>query len=87
MQPTEGGHHILACLDAEGFTITCTAGWRDSRHFAAIATRGMTTTAVRPAGFDPRIAAVDLTVGGRSTVRLAGIYGPTAQRCASPTKM
>jgi hypothetical protein len=35
MQPSEGGRHILACLQAEGFTATCTPGWKDTRYFAA----------------------------------------------------
>jgi exodeoxyribonuclease III len=76
MQPSGGGRHILACLQAEGFTTTCTPGWKDTRYFAAIATRGIETTPLQPAGFDPRIAAVDLTTG-HTTVRLVGIYGPT----------
>ena len=32
MRPSEGGRHILACLQAEGFTTTCTPGWTDSRY-------------------------------------------------------
>ena len=32
MQPSEGGRHILACLQAEGFTTTCTPGWKDIRY-------------------------------------------------------
>ncbi|MGH3796129.1 MAG: endonuclease/exonuclease/phosphatase family protein [Pseudonocardiaceae bacterium] len=76
MQPSDGGHHILACLQAEGFTTTCTPGWKDTRYFAAIATRGVEATPVPPAGFDPRIASVDLATD-LSTVRLVGIYGPT----------
>jgi exodeoxyribonuclease-3 len=76
MQPSEGGRHILACLQAEGLTTTCTPGWKDIRYFAAVATRGVTATPVQPAGFDPRIAAVDLATDD-TTVRLVGIYGPT----------
>lgn len=76
MQPSEGGRHILACLQAEGFTITCTPGWKDTRYLAAVATRGVEAAPVQPAGFDPRIAAVDLTVND-TTVRLVGVYGPT----------
>ncbi|MGH3831310.1 MAG: endonuclease/exonuclease/phosphatase family protein [Pseudonocardiaceae bacterium] len=76
MQPSQGGRHILACLQAEGFTTTCTPGWKDSRYFATVATRGVKATPVRPAGFDPRIAAVDLTTSD-TTVRVVGIYGPT----------
>jgi exodeoxyribonuclease III len=76
MQPSEGGRHILACLQAEGFTTTCTPGWKDTRYFAAIATRGIDTVPVEPMGFDPRIAAVDL-VTVDTTVRLVGVYGPT----------
>ena len=53
--------YILACLQAEGFTTTCTPGWTDSRYLAAVATRGVEIAPVQPAGFDPRIAAVDLT--------------------------
>jgi exodeoxyribonuclease III len=75
MQPSEGGRHILACLQAEGFTTTCTPGWTDSRYLAAVATRGVETAPAQPAGFDPRIAAVDLTTGD-TTVRIVGIYGP-----------
>ncbi len=76
MQPSEGGRHILACLQAEGFTTTCTSGWKDSRYLAAVATRGIDTTPVQPAGFDPRIVTVDLTTGD-ATVRVVGVYGPT----------
>lgn len=76
MQSTEGGRHILACLQAEGFTTTCTPGWADTRYFTAIATRGVQTTPVQPAGFDPRITAVDLS-SDAITVRLVGIYGLT----------
>jgi exonuclease III len=36
MQPSEGGRHILACLQAERFTTTYTPGWTDSRYLAAI---------------------------------------------------
>lgn len=77
MQPSEGGRHILACLQAEGFTTTCPAGWKDSRYLATVATRGVEATPVQPPGFDPRIAAVDLTTTSNTTVRLVGIYGPT----------
>jgi exonuclease III len=76
MQPTDGGRHILACLQAEGFTTTCAPGWTDARYLTAIATRGVEATPVQPAAFDPRIVVVDLTADG-VTVRLAGIYGPT----------
>ncbi|MGH3998064.1 MAG: hypothetical protein ACRDTJ_11445, partial [Pseudonocardiaceae bacterium] len=76
MQPSDGGRHILACLQAEGFTTTCTPGWIDSRYFAAVATRGVEVDPVQPAGSDPRIAAVDLTTDD-TTVRVVGIYGPT----------
>ncbi|MGH4015771.1 MAG: endonuclease/exonuclease/phosphatase family protein [Pseudonocardiaceae bacterium] len=76
MQPSEGGRHILACLQAEGFTTTCTPGWKNTRYFTAVATQGIEATPVQPAGFDPRIAALDLTTDD-TTVRLVGIYGPT----------
>lgn len=76
MQPSEGCRHILACLQAEGFTTTCTPGWTDSRYLAAVATRGVVATPVEPGGFDPRIVAVDLTTD-ETTLRLVGIYGPT----------
>jgi exonuclease III len=76
MQPSDGGRHILACLDAEGFTPTCTTGWKNARYFTTIATRGIETVALQPPGFDPRIAAVDLATS-RSTVRLVAVYGPT----------
>jgi exonuclease III len=76
MQPAGGGRHILACLQAERFTTTYTPGWKDAGYFTAIATRGIETTPLQPAGFDPRIAAVDLTIA-HATVRLVGIYGPT----------
>lgn len=76
MQPSEGGRHLLACLQAEGFTTTCPPGWKDTRYFAAVATRGIEATPVQPAGFDPRIAAVDL-VANDTTVRLVGVYGLT----------
>ncbi len=77
MQPSDGGRHILACLQAEGFiTTTCTPGWTGSRYLAAVATRGVEAAPVQPAGFDPRIAAVDLTTDD-TTVRIVGVYGPT----------
>jgi hypothetical protein len=37
-----------------------------------VATRGVDATPVEPAGFDPRVVAVDLTTRG-TTVRLVGI--------------
>lgn len=77
MHPSEGGRHILSCLEAEGYTTTCTPGWQDSRYFAVVATRGTTTSPVQPPGFDPRIAAVDLTTPNHGVVRVVGIYGPT----------
>ncbi|MBE8523053.1 endonuclease/exonuclease/phosphatase family protein [Amycolatopsis sp. H6(2020)] len=76
MQPSEGGRHMLAALQAEGFTTTCPPGWKDARYCAVVATRGVEATPVQPAGFDPRVAAVDLTTDG-TTVRLVGLYGPT----------
>ncbi|MGH3803362.1 MAG: hypothetical protein ACRDTD_25180, partial [Pseudonocardiaceae bacterium] len=48
MQPSEGGRHILACLQAEGFTTTCTPGRKDTRYLAAVATRGVEATPVQP---------------------------------------
>jgi len=75
MQPSDGGRHILACLQAEGFTTTCTPGWKDTRYLAAVATRGVEAVPVQPAGFDPRVAAVDL-ITDATTVRLVGLYGP-----------
>ncbi|MGH4019559.1 MAG: hypothetical protein ACRDT0_10055, partial [Pseudonocardiaceae bacterium] len=74
--PTEGGRHILACLQAEGFSTTCTPGWKDTRYLAAVGTRGVEAAPVQPAGFDPRVVAVDLTTDA-TTVRLVGLYGPT----------
>ncbi|MFE0025519.1 endonuclease/exonuclease/phosphatase family protein [Amycolatopsis sp. NPDC059021] len=76
MQPSDGGRHILACLQAEGFTTTCTPGWTDVRYLTVVATRGLEATRVQPAGFDPRIVAVDLATDD-TTVRLVGVYGPT----------
>ncbi len=76
MQPSEGGCHILACLQAEGFTTSCTPDWKSSQFLAVVATRGVQATPVEPAGFDPRMIAVDLTTDD-TTVRLVGIYGPT----------
>ncbi|MGH3939546.1 MAG: hypothetical protein ACRDTG_13130, partial [Pseudonocardiaceae bacterium] len=76
MQPSEGGRHILACLQAESFTTTCAPGWKDSRYLAAVATRGVETAPVQPSGFDPRIAAVDLSTDD-TTVRIVGVYGLT----------
>lgn len=76
MQPSDGGRHILACLQAEGFITACTPGWKDTRYFAVVATRGVEANPVQPAGFDPRIAAADVTTND-TTVRLVGIYGPT----------
>lgn len=76
MQPAQGSRHILACLQAEGFTTTCTPGWQATQYLTVVATRGIDSTPVQPYGFDPRIAAVDLTLENRS-VRLAGIYGLT----------
>jgi len=76
MQPSEAGRHMLAYLAAEGFTTTCTPGWKDTRYFATIATRGFAAALVQPAAFDPRIVCADLA-DGHGTVRLVGIYGLT----------
>jgi len=76
MRPTDGGHLIRASLDAEGFQITSTRGWRDSRFHTAVASKGFDVTPVQPSAFDPRIVAADLTSAGGS-VRLVGMYGLT----------
>lgn len=76
MQPSEGGLIILACLEAEGYVTNCTPGWKGAQYFAAIATRGVEATPLRPTAFDPRVAAVSLTIN-HATVHLVGVYGPT----------
>jgi exonuclease III len=76
MRPSKGGRRILASLQAEGYQTTCSAGWEQSRYFAVVATRGTPASTVQPAGFDPRVVAVDVTISG-TTVRIVGIYAPT----------
>lgn len=76
MRPSDGGRHILTCLQAEGFTTTCAPGWTSASYLTAIATRHVDTTRVTPAGFDPRIVAVDIATHSAQT-RLVGLYGPT----------
>ena len=76
LQPAGGGRVILTGLEAEGFRLSCAAGWEGSRYLTAVATRGLDVAAVQPTAFDPRVVAVDLTAGGR-TVRVVGVYAPT----------
>jgi exodeoxyribonuclease III len=76
LQPTGGGQTILTGLEAEGFRLSCTAGWERSRYLTTVATRGLDVVTVKPAAFDPRVVAVDLTECGR-TIRIVGVYAPT----------
>lgn len=76
MQPTGGGQLILTSLDAEGFAVTCTPGWHNSRYLTAIVTKGFDVTIVEPPPFDPRIVVADLT-SAAGTLRLVGVYGLT----------
>lgn len=67
---------IRTTLDAHGYRLHATPGWRDQRFHTIVAAKGFHLDAVQPSGFDPRITAVDLTsVGG--TIRLVGVYAPT----------
>lgn len=82
MKPSDGGRLIISCLEAEGFTVACGPGWRDSRYLAVAAARDATVTPAAPAAFDPRIVAVDITPTSRSSeparpVRLVAVYAPT----------
>ena len=76
LRPGDGAAVILDSLDAAGFHVARTPGWRASRYFTAIATKGFTVSSVCPAPFDPRVVAVDLT-SGAGTVRLVGVYSLT----------
>ena len=76
VKPGDGGRLMLTGLEAEGFHVTCTAGWQASRHMAMVATRAPDASPVDPAPFDPRVVAVDL-VAGDQPVRVVGVYAPT----------
>ena len=76
MHPGDGGRLMLTGLEAEGFDVSCTAGWQASRHMAVVATRGLDASPVDPAPFDPRVVAVDL-VAEEQPVRVVGVYAPT----------
>lgn len=76
MQPSDGGRHILSCLEAEGFAVTCPPGWSGGPYFAAIASRGFVAQATQAVAFDPRVVAADLFAGSKA-IRLVGVYGPT----------
>jgi exonuclease III len=76
MQPGNGGRLMLTGLEAEGFHVSCTAGWQGSRHMAAVATRGFDASPVDPAPFDPRVVCVDL-VAEEQPIRVVGVYAPT----------
>jgi exonuclease III len=76
MQANDGGQLIRTSLDARGFQTSATPGWRDQRFHTLIATHGFQVVPVNPPGFDPRVAAVDLT-SAAGTTRLVGVYGPT----------
>jgi exonuclease III len=76
LQPAGGGQVILTGLEAEGFRLSCAAGWGGSRYVTAVATRGLNVAAVEPAAFDARVVAIDLTASGR-TMRMVGVYAPT----------
>ena len=76
MQANQGGQLIRTSLHAHGFHVSATPGWRDNRFHTLVATRGFQVFPVQPPGFDPRIAALDLT-SAAGAVRLVGVYGPT----------
>jgi exodeoxyribonuclease-3 len=76
MQATAGAEVVRASLDAQGYQVTCTAGWRQNRFHTLVATKGFEVAPVEPGGFDPRVVAVDLT-SAAGTVCLVGVYGPT----------
>lgn len=76
MQPSAGGRLILSRLESEGFTTTCTPGWKSSKYFSCIATIGASVSPISPAAFDPRVSAVDVVVGGISA-SIIGVYGVT----------
>jgi exonuclease III len=67
---------IRTVLDARGYILNATAGWRDQRFHTILAAKGFHLEPVQPAAFDPRITAVDLTSAG-GTTRLVGVYAPT----------
>ncbi|GLY99804.1 hypothetical protein [Actinoplanes sp. NBRC 103695] len=67
---------IRTTLDAHGYLLQATPGWRDQRFHTLTATKGFQIDTITPAPFDPRITAVDLTSMG-GTVRLVGVYAPT----------
>jgi exodeoxyribonuclease-3 len=67
---------IRTTLDAHGYHLQATPGWRDQRFHTIVAAKGFRLDAVQPAGFDPRITTVDLTSAG-GTIRLVGVYAPT----------
>ncbi|VFA96359.1 endonuclease/exonuclease/phosphatase family protein [Nocardia cyriacigeorgica] len=77
MKNSDGGRELLACLRAEGYTITtANRSSSDDPYFAVIATRGLTTTAVPDSRVGPRIAALDIHITG-GTLRTVGMYAPT----------
>jgi exodeoxyribonuclease III len=76
MQASQGGELIRTSLDAQGYQVSCTPGWRDNRFHTLVATKGFQVAPVEPGGFDPRVVAVDLT-SAAGTIRLVGVYGPT----------
>src|SRR5437879_563466 len=59
MQASVGGQLIRTSLDAQGYQVTSTPGWRDQRFHTLVAAKGFQVAAVKPAAFDPRVVAVD----------------------------
>ncbi|WKU03462.1 endonuclease/exonuclease/phosphatase family protein [Micromonospora sp. HUAS LYJ1] len=76
VQPGPACNLIRTTLDAHGYLLHTTPGWRDQRFHTVVAAKGFRLDALQPPGFDPRIAAVDLTSAG-GTIRLVGVYAPT----------
>lgn len=76
VQPAEGSRHLLACLQAEGFSTTRSPGWQEVRYHTVVATRAIDATPVSSTEIDPRIVALDVELNERS-VRLVGVYGLT----------
>jgi exodeoxyribonuclease-3 len=76
VQAGAGCDLIRTTLDAHGYLLQTTPGWRDQRFHTIVAAKGFRLAPVQPPGFDPRITAVDLTSAG-GTIRLVGVYAPT----------
>ncbi|MEV0453809.1 endonuclease/exonuclease/phosphatase family protein [Catellatospora methionotrophica] len=77
LHPSDGGRRLIANLRATGYQTVLPPGWRDARHFCALAVKGFAEVAPTSLpDFDSRVAAATLS-SAAGQIQLVGVYGPT----------